>query len=70
MIVSIDWLKQFVDVTETPDELAELLSQTGLEAEVVGVSRDLPGVIIAHVDTAEKHPDADKLKLCTVNDGK
>ncbi len=70
MIVSIDWLKQFVDVTETPDELAELLSQTGLEAEVVGVPSDLPGVIIAHVDTAEKHPDADKLKLCTVNDGK
>ena len=70
MIVSIDWLKQFVDVTETPGELAELLSKTGLEAEVVGVPSDLPGVIIAHVDTAEKHPDADKLKLCTVNDGK
>jgi len=70
MIVSIDWLKQFVDVTETPDELAELLSKTGLEAEVVGVPSDLPGVIIAHVDTAEKHPDADKLKICTVNDGK
>ena len=69
MIVSIDWLKQFVDVTETPAELAELLSKTGLEAEVVGVPSDLPGVIIAHVDTAEKHPDADKLKLCTVNDG-
>ena len=70
MIVSIDWLKQFVDVTETPAELAEFLSKTGLEAEVVGVPSDLPGVIIAHVDTAENHPDADKLKLCTVNDGK
>ena len=70
MIVSINWLKQFVDITEKPDELAELLSKTGLEAEVVGVPNELSGVIIAHVDTAEKHPDADKLKLCTVNDGK
>ena len=69
MIVSIDWLKQFVEITESPEELAELLSKTGLEAEVVGVPHKLPGIVIGHVETAEKHPDADRLKLCTVNDG-
>ena len=37
MIVSIDWLKQFVEITESPEDLAELLSKTGLEAEVVGI---------------------------------
>ena len=33
MIVSIDWLKEFVDITESPEELADLLSSIGLEAE-------------------------------------
>ncbi len=70
MKVSIEWLKSFVDITETPEELAELLSNTGLEAEVIGVHNELPGVVIGYVETAEKHPNADKLKLCTVNDGK
>ena len=70
MIVSIDWLKQFVEITESPEELADLLSNAGLEAEVIGVPHELPGIVIGHVETSEKHPDADKLKLCTVNDGK
>ena len=69
MIVSIEWLKEFVDINETPEELAELLSKTGLEAEIVGIPNQLSGIIVGKVETAEKHPDADKLKLCTVNDG-
>ena len=69
MIVSIEWLKEFVDINETPEELAELLSKTGLEAEIIGIPNQLSGIIIGKVETAEKHPDADKLKLCTVNDG-
>lgn len=70
MIVSIEWLKQFVAIEESPEELADLLSKTGLEAEVVGVPHELPGIVVGHVESAIKHPDADKLKLCTVNDGK
>ena len=70
MILSIEWLKEFVDINETPEELAELLSKTGLEAEIIGISSQLPGIIIGKVESTEKHPDADKLKLCTVNDGK
>ncbi|MBT7823041.1 MAG: phenylalanine--tRNA ligase subunit beta [Candidatus Marinimicrobia bacterium] len=69
MIVSIDWLKQFVEITESPEDLAELLSKTGLEAEVVGIPHELPGLIVGYVESAEKHPDADKLKKCTVSDG-
>ena len=70
MIVSIEWLKEFVDINETPEELAELLSKTGLEAEIIGISSQLPGIIVGKVESTEKHPDADKLKLCTVDDGK
>ena len=69
MIVSIEWLKEFVDINEPVAELADLLTNAGLEAAVTGAPSELPGVVIGTVETAEKHPDADKLKLCTVNDG-
>ena len=69
MRLSIDWLKEFVQIDQTPMELADLLSNTGLEAEVSDVPLEMPGVVIGKVETAENHPDADKLKLCTVNDG-
>jgi len=68
--VSIDWLKEFVQIEETPFQLADLLSNTGIEAEVSKIPMEIPGVIIGKVETTEKHPNADKLKLCTVNDGK
>ena len=69
MIVSIEWLKEFVDINEPAAELADLLTNTGLEASVTGAPSEIPGVVIGIVETAGKHPDADKLKLCTVNDG-
>jgi len=69
MIVSIDWLKEFVDINKPVAELADLLTNTGLEATVTGAPSEIPGVVIGIVETVEKHPDADKLKLCTVNDG-
>jgi len=69
LIVSIEWLKEFVDINEPVAELADLLTNAGLEAAVTGAPSELPGVVIGTVETAEKHPDADKLKLCTVNDG-
>jgi len=69
MIISLEWLKEFVDIKETPDELASLLTEVGLEAEPTSVPTELFGVVIGKVETAEKHPNADKLSLCTVNDG-
>ena len=70
MIISIDWLKEFVDIKESPNQLADLLSSMGLEAVATSVPTEISGVVIGKVETADKHPDADKLKLCTVNDGK
>ena len=69
MIISIDWLKKFVDIKEDPEELAELLSNIGLEAEPTNMPLSLPGVIIAKVDSTKDHPNADSLKICGVNDG-
>lgn len=71
MIVSYNWLKEFVDFNLTPDALAHLLTMLGLEVE--GVERRFEGlddVVVAVVDEKAPHPNADKLTLCKVNNGK
>ncbi len=69
MIVSIDWLKDFVDIKETPEELSEILSSVGLEAEYTDSFSEISNVIIGKVLSVEKHPNADRLNVCSVNDG-
>ena len=70
MKVSINWLRKFVDVSETPAELAEMLTMLGLEAEVGLDFSGFDNIISAKVLSSTKHPNADKLKLCQVFDGK
>lgn len=70
MKLSLAWLRDFVDIQESPERVAELLLKRGFE--VSGFSRvggDITGVVTARIETAEKHPNADKLKVCTVFDG-
>ena len=69
MRISIDWLNEFVSIKENPSDLADMLSMLGLEAEPVHDFSGLSGVVVGKVVTAKKHPNADRLKLCTVNDG-
>ena len=69
MIISIEWLKKFVKIEESPEKLAELLSKAGLEAETTHVPFSIPGVEVARIENTRKHPNADKLKICEVNDG-
>ena len=69
MIVSTEWLKQFVDIKESPAELADLLSGVGLDAEFTGIQDSIEGIVIGRVNRVEKHPNADKLSLCIVSDG-
>ena len=70
MIISIKWLKNFVKIEESPEELARLLSKAGLEAETTNVPVSIPGVEVARIENTRMHPNADKLKICEVNDGK
>ena len=73
MKVSYNWLKTYVDTTKTPEELAKILTDTGLEVEgvhkVEAVKGGLEGVVIGRVLTCEQHPDADRLKVTTVDAG-
>lgn len=73
MRISYNWLKQFIKTDLKSEEISEILTDLGLEVE--GVDRfeslkgGLEGVVIGHVLTCEKHPDADKLKITTVDLG-
>ena len=69
MIISIEWLKKFVELEESPEELAELLSKAGLESETTDVPFSIPGVVLARVENTRIHPNADKLKICELTDG-
>jgi phenylalanyl-tRNA synthetase beta chain len=66
MKVSLHWLRRFVDFDLTATELAEKLTMRGFESEVVSDFDSLENLVVGDVLTAEKHPDADKLKLCSV----
>src|ERR1044071_5835378 len=71
MKVTLNWLKQYVDFDWSPEELSERLTMLGIEVEgVQKLGGDFEGVVVAQVITRDKHPNADKLSLCRVNDGK
>ncbi len=70
MKVSLSWLKRFVDFDFSASELADKLTMRGFESEVVTDFSSLDHIVVGEVKSAEKHPDADKLKVCMVSDGK
>lgn len=70
MKVTLNWLRQYVDFNWPPEELAERLTMLGLEVEgVQKLGGEFEGVVVAQVLAREKHPNADKLSVCQVNDG-
>ncbi|MBK7671715.1 MAG: phenylalanine--tRNA ligase subunit beta [bacterium] len=70
MKISLDWLRDFVTWDDEPAQLAARLTAAGLNVEgIETISRAFPGVVVARVLEREKHPDADRLSLCKVDDG-
>src|ERR1039458_6339481 len=70
MKVTLNWLKQYVDFNWSPEELTGRLTMLGLEVEgVQKISGAFDGIVVAQVVTRDKHPNADKLSVCRVNDG-
>jgi phenylalanyl-tRNA synthetase beta chain len=72
MKLTYNWLKQYVDFDWSPQELAEKLTFAGIEVEnVVSLGGAvLEQVIVCQILSSEKHPNADKLTVCRVTDGK
>jgi len=70
MIISESWLREWVSPDLTTAELAELLTQAGLEVETVTPQPMLGDkVVVGKITAIKKHPDADKLNLCQVDVG-
>ncbi|MEM9162077.1 MAG: phenylalanine--tRNA ligase subunit beta [Cyanobacteria bacterium P01_F01_bin.4] len=70
MHISINWLKDLVEVSLSPEALADALTMAGFEVEDIEDRRQwAEGVVVGKVLTRQPHPDADKLSLCTVDIG-
>lgn len=73
MKIALNWLKNYINITQSPEELSETLTNTGLEVEgmeeIETVPGGLKGLVIGEVKTCEKHPNADKLSITTVDIG-
>ncbi len=72
MKISLNWLKNYIDISNySPIDLKNILTNSGLEVEVIEeVGKALEGFVVGEVISKEKHPNADKLSVCKVNDGK
>ncbi len=73
MIISYNWLSEYLPETIEPEKLSRILTSIGLEVESLhkyeAVKGGLQGLVVGEVLTCEKHPDADKLKVTTVDIG-
>ena len=74
MKISYNWLKQFLDIDLEAEKVGRILTDLGLEVEgietVESIKGNLKGVVVGKVLTCEKHPNADRLKVTTVDLGK
>ena len=71
MKLPLSWLKEYVDWKVTPEEFVELMMWRGFE--VASIEREMDGitnVVVGRIEKLEKHPNADKLQICTINIGR
>ena len=70
MLISLDWLKQYVDIKEDIKELDNALTMIGQEVEAIDIQgKGLDNVVIGHIVEYGKHPNSDKLTLVRVDVG-
>ena len=70
MVVTYNWLKEFVDFDLSPEDLSHRLTMAGLEVDAMEkMGEGLDSVIVAHLLSVDQHPDADRLTVCRVDTG-
>lgn len=72
MEISLNWLKQYIDIPLMPEQISELLTDLGLEVEGMkeaGPKTDFAGIVVGFVKECAKHPDADRLSVTKVDIG-
>jgi phenylalanyl-tRNA synthetase beta chain len=70
MKFSVNWLREFVDLPKNPEEIAELLTRAGVETENIETrGAKIDKVIVSQITASSRHPNADRLTVCEVDDG-
>lgn len=71
MKIPLSWLKEYISVKDSPLKIAKILTSAGIEVDSIEtLGGGFNGVVVGQVIKAEKHPNADKLQVATVTDGK
>src|ERR1700726_101022 len=70
MKFSVKWLREFVDLPKNPEEIADLLTRAGVETKGIETrGAKVDNVIVSQVTASSRHPNADRLSVCEVDDG-
>src|SRR6266699_2103398 len=70
MKFSVNWLREFVDLPEKPEEIADLLTRAGVETEKIETrGAKIEQVIVSQIVASSRHPNADRLTVCEADDG-
>ncbi|HEG7556490.1 TPA: phenylalanine--tRNA ligase subunit beta [Staphylococcus aureus] len=70
MLISKQWLKEYVTIDDSVSNLAERITRTGIEVDdLIDYTKDIKNLVVGFVKSKEKHPDADKLNVCQVDIG-
>ena len=70
MKFSVNWLREFVDLPNNPEEIADLLTRAGIEIKKIEArGANINNVIVSQITASSRHPNADRLTVCEVDDG-
>jgi phenylalanyl-tRNA synthetase beta chain len=70
MKFSVNWLREFVDLPKNPEEIADLLTRAGIETKNIETrGATIDKVIVSQITASSRHPNADRLTVCEVDDG-
>ena len=70
MKFSANWLREFVDLPKRPEEIAELLTRAGIETKKIETrGANIERVVVSQITASSRHPNADRLSVCEVDDG-
>ncbi len=70
MKLSVNWLREFVDLPKNPEDIAELLTRAGIEIKKIETrGANVENVIVSQITASSRHPNADRLTVCEVDDG-
>src|SRR5215471_7078602 len=70
MKFSVNWLREFVDLPKNPEDIAEILTRAGIETKNIETrGANIDNVIVSQIIASSRHPNADRLSVCEVDDG-